>query len=97
MLGLHIWLPGRFSLWFWPGSFPSLRSLARGVPLSPLCWLYPLSLALDSVELRDPIQNLLSTSVIFIDHLSILNTFFFLQKKDEFLLFQLCALVGGAH
>lgn len=43
-------------------------------------------MTLDSVELRDTIQNLLSTSVIFVDHLPILNTFF-KKKKISFYYF----------
>lgn len=51
--------------------------LSSGCPFEPSVLALSSSPALDSVELRDPIQNLLSTSVVFIDHLPILNTLFF--------------------
>lgn len=61
--------------------------LSSGCPFEPSVLALSSSLALDSVELRDPIQNLLSTSVVFIDHLPILNTLFFLKKKISFYYF----------
>lgn len=70
--------------------------LSSGCPFEPSVLALSSSLALDSVELRDPIQNLLSTSVVFIDHLPILNTlFFFLKKRSVFIILIVC--IGGGH